>query len=181
MRKINCRHIANNLRTWIKFHFKYPWVKHNGFVRLMPGVGFARCSIQIGNRVQFGNDCKIAYNVSFGNNILMASRVTFVGKADHSFNFPGKYIWDMPADKTGRTVVEDDVWIGTGSIIMGPIIIGAGSIIAAGSVVNKDIPPCEIWGGVPAKKIRDRFETEKEKAEHLIFLENAKAKTSNQL
>ena len=41
-----------------------------------------------------------------------------------------------------------------------------GSIIAAGSVVTKDIPSCEIWGGVPAKKIKNRFNTEKEK-EHI--------------
>lgn len=50
---------------------------------------------------------------------------------------------------------------------MSGITIGKGSIVAAGSVVTKDIPPCEIWGGIPAKKIRNRFNTEEEKKYHL--------------
>ena len=50
---------------------------------------------------------------------------------------------------------------------MSGVTIGRGSIVAAGSVVTKDIPSCEIWGGVPARKIRDRFETEEEKKYHI--------------
>jgi len=67
----------------------------------------------------------------------------------------------------GITIIEDDVWIGTAAIIMSGVTIGRGSIVAAGSVVTKDIPSCEIWGGVPARKIRDRFETEEEKKYHI--------------
>lgn len=54
-------------------------------------------------------------------------------------------------------IIEDDVWIGAGSVITAGTKIGKGSIIAAGSVVTKDIPPHVIVGGVPAKviKIRD--------------------------
>lgn len=52
--------------------------------------------------------------------------------------------------------IEDDVWIGTHVVILPGVTIGHGAIVAAGSVVNKDIPPYEIWGGAPAKFIKQR-------------------------
>ena len=57
-------------------------------------------------------------------------------------------------------MIGDDVWIGTNAIILNGTNIGDGSVIGAGSVVTKDIPCYEIWGGIPAKKIRDRFSNE---------------------
>lgn len=56
--------------------------------------------------------------------------------------------------KTDSIVIEDDVFIGANCYIGKGITIGARSIIAAGSVVVNDIPPEEIWGGNPAKKIK---------------------------
>jgi len=50
--------------------------------------------------------------------------------------------------------IEDGVWLGAGVIVTPGVIIGEGSVIAAGSVVTKDVPKFELWGGVPAKKIR---------------------------
>ena len=52
--------------------------------------------------------------------------------------------------------VGEHCWIGTGAIILQGVTIGDGAVIAAGAVVTKDVPPYEIWGGVPARKIRDR-------------------------
>lgn len=49
-------------------------------------------------------------------------------------------------------------WIGTGATILQGVTIGDGSVVAAGAVVTKDIPPYEVWGGVPAKFIRKRNE-----------------------
>lgn len=165
------RYILNRLRTWYIFHIRYPWVRYDGFVRVMKGTGFAQnMDIRIGHNVQFGDYCNVASNVHFGNNILMAGRVCFVGKQDHTFSTPGQTIWDGERGDNGTTVIEDDVWIGTATIIMSGITIGMGSIVAAGSVVTKDIPPCEIWGGVPARRIRDRFASEENKERHLLFI-----------
>ena len=55
-----------------------------------------------------------------------------------------------------RVVIEDDVWIGTRSIILPGVTIGKGSVIAAGSVVTKDVPPYNLVGGIPAKIIKKR-------------------------
>lgn len=162
------RYLYNIFRTWYLFHFRYPWVKYKGFVRIMKGTSFAQnMDIKIGNNVQFGNYCNIACNVHFHNNILMAGRVCFVGKHDHEFNISGQTIWHGERGENGITIIEDDVWIGTGAIIMSGITIGKGSIVAAGSVVTKNIPTCEIWGGNPAKKIKDRFPSPIDKQYHL--------------
>jgi len=90
------RYIFNQLRTWYMFHIRYPWVKYEGFVRVMKGTGFAQnMDVRIGHNVQFGDYCNVASNVYFGNNILMAGRVCFVGRQDHTFSIPGKTIWSV--------------------------------------------------------------------------------------
>lgn len=165
------RYIFNIIRTWYLLHICYPWVQYKGFIRIMKGTSFAKnMDITLGHNVQFGNYCNIACNVHFGNNILMAGRVCFIGKHDHEFNLPGQTIWHGERGNNGTTIVEDDVWIGTGAIIMSGITIGKGSIIAAGSVVTKNIPPCEVWGGNPAKKIKNRFKSETDKQYHLLHI-----------
>ncbi|MDA7870457.1 hypothetical protein N9Z58_01205 [bacterium] len=63
-------------------------------------------------------------------------------------------------------VIQDDVWVGLGAIIMDGVTIGEGSIIGAGSVVTKDVPPYTISAGCPAKKIRDRFLNQSDRIEH---------------
>ena len=60
--------------------------------------------------------------------------------------------------------------MGNGCILLGGVTIGKGAIIAAGAVVTRNVPPCEIWGGVPARKIKDRFNTESDKQKHLNYL-----------
>lgn len=57
---------------------------------------------------------------------------------------------------TAPVVLEDYVWIGTAAIIMPGITLGKGCVVAAGSVVTKDVPPYAIVGGNPARFIRER-------------------------
>ncbi|MCR9076886.1 MAG: hypothetical protein NXI07_12685 [bacterium] len=65
-----------------------------------------------------------------------------------------------------NTLIDRDAWIGAGSIVMAGVTVGRGAIVAAGSVVTKDIPPYEIHGGVPAKKIKNRFKSEEDREKH---------------
>jgi len=54
-------------------------------------------------------------------------------------------------------IIEDNVWIGTNCIILKGVTIGSGSIIGAGSVVTKNVPPNEIWCGSPASHKKKRI------------------------
>lgn len=60
----------------------------------------------------------------------------------------------------GPIIVEDDVWIGNNAIILSGITIGKGAIVAAGSVVTKNVEPYSIVGGNPAQLIKYRFSEE---------------------
>ena len=63
----------------------------------------------------------------------------------------------IEAETKGKTIIEDDVWIGINSLILSGIKIGQGAVIAAGSVVTKDVPPYAIVGGNPAHILKYRF------------------------
>ena len=167
------RYLANKFRTYLKIRFKYPWVEYRGLVRIMPGVEFVRFPISIGNNVQFGKGTLVACSARFADNILIASSVSFVSRVDHQYSTPGVLMWNAERGVEDQIIVETDVWIGTGAIILGGVKIGSGSIIAAGSVVTKNIPSCEIWGGVPAVKIKDRFDSQEEKEFHLECIAKA--------
>lgn len=166
------RYLMNILRTWYLFHIRFPWVKYNGFVRIMPHCHIIKRNIIFGNNVQLGRGTWIICDVHFGNNILIAGQVCFSGKNDHQYDTPCKNMWNSNRGEDIPTIVEDDVWVGTRAIIMSGVTLGRGCIIAAGAIVTRDVPPCEIWGGVPAKKIKDRFVSADDKEKHLLFLNN---------
>lgn len=63
----------------------------------------------------------------------------------------------QPVTPKSNPIIDDDVWIGRNAIILPVVHIGKGTIIGAGAVVTKDIPPYSVAVGVPAKVIRNRF------------------------
>ena len=91
---------------------------------------------------------------------------------DHLFDIVGKAIWDLGRGDQFKIVVENDVWIGQGAIILSPAHIGRGSIVAAGSVVNKNVPCYSIAAGIPAKVIKMRFSPEQIIKHELILIHN---------
>jgi acetyltransferase-like isoleucine patch superfamily enzyme len=96
---------------------------------------------------------------------MLGPRVAIIGE-DHLFDQPGVPIIFSGRPQLHRTIIEADVWIGYGAIIMAGKRIGRGAIVASGAVVTQDVPPYEIWGGVPARKIRDRFINEQDRKVH---------------
>lgn len=112
-------------------------------------------SICIGDNVFIGNhtEFNITEKIIVGNNCLIAAGCRFVDH-NHSFHL-GELIREQLAPKS-KIILENDVWLGCNVIVLKGITIGKGAIVAAGSVVNKSIPPYEIWGGIPAKKISER-------------------------
>ena len=169
---LHIRNIGNSFRTFWMLMVKYPWIKHNGFVRIPynTSIWSPHKDISIGQRVQFGQHCQILCDIELGSYILIANNVSFVGRDDHSTGFVEKTIWDSGRGDSKKTYVGNDVWIGHGAIIIAGVTIGDGAVVAAGSVVTKDVESCTIVGGNPARKIKDRFLTEKEKEQHLLYL-----------
>ncbi len=167
--------LANKLRSWLIFSFKYPWIKiskKGSFIRMpfSTTIWSPHKDVTIGDKVQFGYDCRVQCDLELGNSILIASGVSFVGKDDHLTNIPGVTIWNSGRGDTHKTIVGNDVWIGHGAIILAGITIGDGAVVSAGSIVVKDVDPCTIVGGNPAHFIKNRFNTEQEKVKHLQFL-----------
>lgn len=117
-----------------------------------------------------GGGCCICPKVSIGNYTYLAHDVTIVG-GDHVFDRPGIPICYAGRPAMPETILEDDVWVGHRAIVKAGTHIGRGAIIAAGSVVTKDIPGYEIWGGVPARKIRDRFDSVGDREAHNTMLD----------
>lgn len=109
--------------------------------------------------------CLIGPKVELGAYVMLGPRVMIVGD-DHVFDIAGTPIIFSGRPLKRDTLIDRDAWIGAGSIVMAGVTIGRGAIIAAGSVVTKDVPPYEIHGGVPARKIKDRFENEEQRALH---------------
>lgn len=127
---------------------------------------WAKKTLQIGKDFYIGRDSLIETDAIIGDYVIFANKVAIVGRYDHNFQqigFPIRHaskIRDTDYNWLGLnllTVIEDDVWVGYGTIIMGGVKIGMGSIIAAGSVVTKDVDPYSIYAGCPAKKIKERF------------------------
>lgn len=89
----------------------------------------------------------------------------FLIAGGHRMDIIGRYMNDIRSNEKRRDddrdiIIEDDVWIGANAMILRGVRVGKGSVIAAGSVVTKDVEPYCIYGGVPAKKIRQRFTNE---------------------
>jgi acetyltransferase-like isoleucine patch superfamily enzyme len=94
--------------------------------------------------------------IRFGDYVLLAPGVK-VMPTNHAFtsrDTPIRHQGFMPS--RGGIVIEDDVWVGANAVLLDGAQIGRGAIIAAGAVVSGGVPAFEIWGGVPARKIRDR-------------------------
>lgn len=103
-----------------------------------------------------GPHCTIAPGVHIGRYTMFAADAAVVGD-DHNWKEPG-----VPMQFSGRptqrtTHIGADVWIGQRVILMRGLNVGNGAIVAAGAVVTKDVPAYEVWAGVPARRVRDRF------------------------
>ena len=141
-------------------------------VRISDHVKIGRCSYLSPNTVVesntiIGRYCSLAPNVYIGPGEHYTGLVT-----THPLMFDpywrlmlgikekDNYIKQI-GKKNDYTVIGNDVWIGLGTIILRGVTISDGAIVAAGSVVVKDVPPYAIVGGVPARILKYRFSQDK--------------------
>lgn len=99
-------------------------------------INLASGRVTIGDDVLFGHGCMV-----------------ITGSHDYKVSGAARQASIPPEGRD--VVIGKGVWIGSGAIILGPCAIGDNAVIAAGAVVNKDVPANTIHGGVPAKHIKD--------------------------
>lgn len=156
-------------RTYRKNYWKKQWKKLNSHNRtiLMDKVDISK--IFVGNK-SYGNlNVHYFHNpkelLIIGNYVSIANDVKFILGGNHSYDgfstYPFKVITfgePYEAQTKGPIIVEDDVWIGDNCLILSGITIGQGAVVAAGSIVTKDVPPYSIIAGTPAKLVKYRFD-----------------------
>lgn len=131
-------------------------------------IASSRCSIskdlKAGAYSYVGPGSTIYPKVSIGKYTMLANDVHILG-GDHKFDIVGTPIIFSGRGDLKATIIGDDVWIGAHSIIMSGVHIGNGAIIAAGSVISKDVAPYAIIGG-HNRFIRMRFDCQEDIDKH---------------
>lgn len=118
---------------------------------------------EFGDRLVIGKFCSIASGVKF---IMGPANHRISSVTTYPFNvFGGLWTERTPPHMSqlpfkGDTIIGNDVWIGRESVIMPGVKIGDGAMIAAYSVVTKEVPPYSVFGGNPARQIKKRFDDE---------------------
>jgi acetyltransferase-like isoleucine patch superfamily enzyme len=149
----------NGARNLLNFHVRHPWVVYGSNVHVQWSVRIwaPHKLVLLGSNVGVGDYCTFNTDVIIGNNVLIGSNVGLVARDAHSPYIPGTTMFAAPRGDKQRVVIEDDVWIGFGVIVLSGVTVGRGSIVAAGSIVTKDVPPYCIIAGKPAQVLKQRF------------------------
>lgn len=164
--------ILNDLRKHIKLNaFRRKWVRQHPESELIPMNCFPSGVVEVG-RYSYGELNVVTFDsktkLRIGSFVSIAQQVAFLLDVEHYIDHLSTFPWKvkMLGESTPETfskgdiVIDDDVWIGYGAIIMSGVHVAQGAVIAAGAVVTKDVPAYAIVGGVPAKVIRFRFGNE---------------------
>ena len=162
--------LENIKRLWNKLvvsPIKKGAIKRHG-KQVVFGRGFRMIGV---NNIEIGSDVSIGENslfmctranIKIGDHVMTGPRVTMI-TGGHRMDILGRYMTTIKNEEKALEddqdiVLEGDNWIGANAVILKGVTIGKGSVIAAGAIVTKDVPPYQIWGGVPAKLIRNRFD-----------------------
>jgi len=113
-------------------------------------------NLEIGDNSGIGVNAQLytAGGIVIGDNVMMGPDVVILTQ-NHRYDDITRPMREQGYE-SAPVIIEDDVWIGTRVIVLPGVRIGQGSIIAAGAVVTRDIPPFSIVGGNPAKVIKKR-------------------------
>lgn len=131
----------------------------------------------IGNEVSIGPGSIVQVDGTIGDFTVIGMNVQIVGKNDHAIEEVGipiiysTWVGDRPAQPEDVITIGRDVWIGASAVILSGLSIGEGAVIAAGSVVTKDVGAYEIVGGNPAVLIRKRFRSINDQIRHAKLLD----------
>ena len=160
--KARCKTIGKNLRLWGRL----PWI--SGVVEIDVGDNleiFDKISIVsslsgpspkllIGNNVSIGGGVTfyLSKSIKIGDRVMIGNNCCFYDNDSHPIKMAERQAGEkVSKDNIKPVIIEDDVWIGFNSIVLKGVTIGRGSIVSAGSVVRRSIPPNTIVAGNPAR------------------------------
>lgn len=138
---------------------------------------FSYSNIYLGDKVYIGGQAwfSCAYGViSIGSYVMFGPGVKILG-GNHNFSNVGLPMYEDDDKSFGDdpgVSIGSDVWVGANAIILPGVRVGDGSIIAAGAVVNRDVPAFSIVAGIPAKVVKMRLSAEEIKAHIDLLKEN---------
>lgn len=164
------RHVKHSGRLVIEDGVELQGLAKNGLV-FGPGCSIgARTSIrpssyyggevglgmEVGARTSFATGCFLGCSglISIGDDVMLGPGVQ-IQSENHQFEDPDRTIKEQGVRRS-FVVVQDDCWIGANTIITAGVTVGRGSVVGAGSIVTRDIPPFSIAAGSPAKVLRPR-------------------------
>jgi acetyltransferase-like isoleucine patch superfamily enzyme len=150
-----CNHVISNIPSHIIRLWYYKKIMNFkiglGSTILMKTIVDCSKGVAIGKDSIVNARCRLDNRgtITIGDNVSISSDVIIL-TADHDMNSPS-FI-----GRTKPVVIEDYVWVGTRAIIMPGITIGKGAVVAAGSLLTKNVKPYQVLAGVPAKCIKER-------------------------
>ncbi len=120
-------------------------------------------TIEIGDFCNIGANCRLGTTtrIQFGKHVLLAANC-YIGGAQHRYDRLDLPIMRQGYDSRGGVVIEDDVWLGAGVMILDGVRVGTGCVVGAGSVVTKELPPFSVAVGVPARIVANRRDRDEE-------------------
>ncbi len=131
-------------------YFSEPGISHPVMIRLLN----KEAKLTVGDNVGIsGGGVCVQTEVSIGNNVMFGANA-FVTDTDFHPVHPENRRYNKQDIRSKKVVIEDNVFLGMNTIVLKGVTIGKNSIVGAGSVVVKDIPANQIWGGNPAKFIK---------------------------
>lgn len=112
-------------------------------------------SIIIGDNTFIGHHCEfnVSQRIEIGKYGLVAAGCKFIDH-NHSTGYSERKS-RVPSSKKAPILIGEYVWLGVNVVVLAGVNIGDGAVIAAGSVVTKSVPPGQLWGGIPARLIRE--------------------------
>jgi virginiamycin A acetyltransferase len=128
----------------------------DSFVKIKPAGGMGDVVIGADSAINSGTVIYTGNGVTIGDAVAVAANCTFA-PTNHAIADRSRRIRDQGFQPSkGGIVVEDDVWIGAGVVLLDGAVVRKGAVIAAGSVVRGEVEAYAIYAGAPARKIGER-------------------------
>jgi acetyltransferase-like isoleucine patch superfamily enzyme len=150
-------------KVWIDKNVQLMRFPKNIFIKdnVVLKEGTKICSCNKNAKISIGENTTIGYHnfifaseqIEIGDNCLIAP---FVYIVDSNHQIKKDKLINQQSNVSAPIKIGNDVWIASNVTILKGVTIGDGAVIAANSVINKDVPPYEIFGGTPAQKIGER-------------------------